>query len=74
MKISRKKLRFLTHLFQETKLGSAISSIVPSSLHTINIFSLILVARPNGYNLDPFNLFWELLLCIIEQIALLLGL
>jgi hypothetical protein len=50
VKISSKKLGFPTHLFQETKLGSVISSTVPSSLHSRNIFSLILVAGPNGNN------------------------
>jgi hypothetical protein len=72
VKISSKKLGSITHLFQETKLGSLISNIVPSSLHTRNISLSILVARPKGYNSNPLNLFWELLMCITKQITLLL--
>ncbi len=72
VRISSKKLGFLTHLFQETKLESVISSKVPS-FHTRNIFSLILAAGSKGHNLDPLNLFWELLMCITKQIALIMG-
>jgi hypothetical protein len=39
VKISSKILGFATHLFQKTNLGSAISSIVPSSF-TQNTFFL----------------------------------
>jgi hypothetical protein len=74
VKISSKKLRFPTYLFQKTKIGSAISSTILFSLHSRNIFSFILTARLNGHNLDPLNLFWKLLMCIREQIALFLGL
>ncbi len=75
VKISSKKLGFTTHLFQETKLGITISSIVPSSLHSKNIFSLIILAGgPNGHNSNPLNLFWKLLMYIREQIMFLLGL
>ncbi len=38
-----------------------------SPFHTRNIFSLIHVVGPKGYNLDPLNLFWALialLMCI----------
>jgi hypothetical protein len=49
-----------------------ISNIVPSSLHMRNISPPILVARPKGYNSNPLNLFWELLMCITKQITLLL--
>jgi hypothetical protein len=73
VRISSRKLGFLTNLFQETKLGSTTSSKVPSPLHTRNIFSLILVVGSKGHNLDPFNLFWELLMCVTEQIALFMG-
>jgi len=65
VRISSKILGFLTHLFQETKHGNAISSIVMSSLHTKNIFSLIFVAWLKGHNFDPLKLFWELVMCII---------
>jgi hypothetical protein len=71
VRISSKKLGYVTHLFQETKLGSVISNIVPSSLHTRNISPPILVARPKGYNSNPLNLFWESLMCITKQITLL---
>ncbi len=74
VKISSKKLGFPTHLFQETKLGSAISNIVLSSFHSKNIFSLILATRPNGHNWDPLNLFWDLLMCIKENFMFFLGL
>jgi hypothetical protein len=57
VKISSNKLGFLTHLFQKTKLGSGISSTISSPLHTKNIFSFILAARPKGHNSNPFNLF-----------------
>jgi hypothetical protein len=72
VKISNKILCFPTHLKKKSKLGS--TSRVPSSLHSKNIFSFILAARPNGHNLDPINLLWEVLLCIKEQNALLLDL
>jgi len=74
VKISNKILCFPTHLKKKSNLGSTISSRVPSSLHSKNIFSFILAARPNGHNLDPINLLWEVLLCIKEQNALLLDL
>jgi len=44
VRISIKILRFPTYFFQKTKHGSAISSTIPSSLDTKNIFSFILVA------------------------------
>jgi hypothetical protein len=59
VKISSKKLRFPTHLFQKTKLGNTISSTISSSLHLRNIFSLILTARLNGHNSDPLNFLWN---------------
>ncbi len=58
VKISSKILGFPTHLFQKTKLRSAISSTFMSSLHLRHVFSLILVVGPNGHNLNPFNLFY----------------
>jgi hypothetical protein len=67
-KISSKKLGFPTHLFQKTKLESVISSIIASPFHLRNLFSFIFVIGPNGYNLDPLNLFWDVL-CIRKQIA-----
>ncbi len=57
VKFSSKILGFPTHLFQKTKLGNAISSTISSSLHTRNIFSLILATGPNGHNSNPLNLF-----------------
>ncbi len=57
VKISSKILGFPTHLFQKTKLRSVISSIISSSFHTRNIFSLILAVGPNGHNSNPLNLF-----------------
>jgi hypothetical protein len=57
VKISSKILRFLTHLFKKTKLGSVISSTIPSSFHTRNIFLVILAIGPNGHNSNPLNLF-----------------
>ncbi len=50
VRISSKKLGFPTQLFQKTKLGSTISSIVPSFLHSRKIFSFILAIGPNGHN------------------------
>jgi hypothetical protein len=46
----KQEIRVSNTPFQETKLGSVISSTVPSSLHSRNIFSLILVVGPNGHN------------------------
>jgi hypothetical protein len=57
VKISSKKLGFATHLFLKTKLGSVISSTIPSPFHLRNIFSFIFVVGPNGHNSYPFNLF-----------------
>ncbi len=74
VKISSKILCFTKHLKKKSKLESIISSIVPSSFHSRNIFSLIFAARLNGHNLDPINLLWEVLLCIKEQNVLLVDL
>jgi hypothetical protein len=57
-------------LFQKTKIGSGISSIVFFSFHSRHIFSLILVVGPNGHNSNSFNLLFH----IREQNALVLGL
>jgi len=57
VRISSNKLGFLTHLFKKTKLGSGISSTISSPLHTKNIFSFILVARPKGHNSNPLMFF-----------------
>jgi hypothetical protein len=57
VKMSSKILRFPTHLFKKTMLGSAISSTTPSSLHTKYIFSLIHITWPNIHNSDPLILF-----------------
>jgi hypothetical protein len=59
VRISRRKLRFLTHLFQETKLLYAISRIILSTLHTRNIFFTHICCKANWTQLRSTQLVLE---------------